>query len=342
MSIFINIKKSYKTFLLEMCFESKTNTLALLGASGSGKSMTLKCIAGILKPDSGKIIINDKVVFDSENRINLSPQKRNIGYMPQNYALFPNMSVKENIVTGLHKFKLDKEEKEKQIKEIIDLLQLTGLENHKPHQLSGGQAQRVALARILVSRPDLLLLDEPFAALDDYLKTRLQMKSKEIIDKFNIPTILVTHNRDEAYLLADEIGIIDNGSLLIKKEKKELFKEPEFYSAALLTGCKNITNVIKEKNKLNLLDWGITIEAINKNCSYIGVRAHSFKKSDIKNGYEIQIIGISEEPFEKLVRFRFKNQNIDSEDIYWKINKKDTVSDVKYIEFDKKDILYLK
>ena len=342
MSIFVDIKKEYKSFLLEMHFDANNHTLALLGPSGSGKSMTLKCIAGILKPDAGKIIINDKVVFDSENRINLAPQKRNIGYMPQNYALFPNMSVQENIATGLRKFKLEKEEQNKQIKEIIDLLQLTGLEERKPHQLSGGQAQRVALARILVSKPDLLLLDEPFAALDDYLKTRLQMKSKEIIDKFNIQTILVTHNRDEAYLLADEIGVVDQGKLVIKKEKKELFKDPEYYSAALLTGCKNITKVIKEKNKLNLLDWGITIEAINKNCSYIGVRAHSFKPSDKKNGYEIQIIGISEEPFEKLVRFRFKNQNIDSEDVYWRINKKDTVDDVQYIGFNKKDILYLK
>lgn len=342
MSIYVNIKKDFGTFKLDVHFETDKNTLALLGASGSGKTMTLKCIAGIIKPDEGRIVINDKVVFDSEKKINLSPQKRNIGYLFQNYALFPNMTVQQNILCGIRKLKLEKEEQLKRAQEVIDLLKLNGLNDRKPHQLSGGEQQRVALARILIGNPELLLLDEPFSALDDHLKTRLQMRTKEIIHKYNIPAILVTHNRDEAYLLADNIGVVDKGRIIVSKKTKDLFENPEYYQAALLTGCKNICEGEKQNSSFKLPKWGIEIKNFKDDCQFIGIRAHSFKEATAKNGYQIEIIDSNQEPFEQLVRFRFINQIEDSEPVYWRLPKDKDVSTVKYISFDKESVLKLK
>ena len=166
MSLFVDIRKKLKGFSLNVSFETNGDYLGVLGSSGSGKSMTLKCIAGIETPDEGLIILNGKVLFDSKKKINLKPQERNIGYLFQNYALFPNMTVEKNIGIGL---KGSKYEKNRKINEIIEAFHLQGLEKKYPRQLSGGQQQRVALARCIIYKPDVLMLDEPFSALDTYL-----------------------------------------------------------------------------------------------------------------------------------------------------------------------------
>lgn len=343
MELIAKFNKSLGKFNLDINLTAKCSSTALLGASGSGKTLTLKLIAGLLKPDSGLIVLNGKVLYDSEEKINLSPQKRNIAYLFQNYALFPNMNVVENIRCGLRKFKYDESTQNKNIDDVISLLQLNGLQNHKPYQLSGGQQQRVALARILVSKPDLLLLDEPFSALDEYLRTRLEISTKEVIDKYKIPTILVTHSRDEAYMLCEDTAIIDKGNIVINKNTKELFKNPEFYSAALLSGCKNITPAILQKKKVVLPKWGISFNYDGEEeFSYIGVRAHSFKEADKKAGYKIKYIGVIEQPFERLIRFRFVNQSKDSEDIYWLVKKDEALPQSEYISFDPSIVLYLK
>ena len=202
MSLFINIEKNFENFSLKINFEHDADILGILGASGCGKSMTLKCIAGIEKPDSGKIILDDEILFDSQKKINLPPQKRKVGYLFQNYALFPNMTVKQNILCGLHDEKNIKL-KEKIFSDTIELLNLTELINHKPHELSGGQAQRTALARILVNRPKILMLDEPFSALDSHLRLKLQMKIKNLLKNYGHGVILVTHDRNEAYRMCD-------------------------------------------------------------------------------------------------------------------------------------------
>ena len=176
MGLTVNIKRKHGEFKLDIQFQSESKRIGILGASGCGKSMTLKSIAGIETPDAGKIQIGDAVLFDSEKKINLKPQKRNVGYLFQNYALFPTMTVAKNIETGL---KGSKEEKQKRVQEMIEKFQLHGLENRLPGQLSGGQQQRVALARIMAYEPDVIMLDEPFSALDVFLKDRLQQELKE-------------------------------------------------------------------------------------------------------------------------------------------------------------------
>ena len=194
MSIYADIEKTLGDFHLNVKLEAGDEVLALLGASGCGKSMTLKCIAGIVRPDRGRIEVDGRVLFDSEKHIDLSPQQRRTGLMFQNYALFPNMTVLQNIRAGARREK-DSAAKERKIQEIMDSFGLAELSAHYPWQLSGGQQQRTALARLLVSGPDILLLDEPFSALDSHLRFRLERELAEVIRDFGRTVILVSHDR---------------------------------------------------------------------------------------------------------------------------------------------------
>jgi len=209
--LLIDIKKRLGNFYLDVAMEVDGGVSGLLGASGSGKSMTLMCIAGIIKPDRGRIVLNGKTFFDSKRRINLVPQQRNVGYLFQNYALFPHMNVRQNIMCGLHREK-DKANKEKQFQEIIELMQLHGFENRLPGQLSGGQQQRVALARIMVGNPDLLVLDEPFSGLDTKAVAAMRnylLKAK----KQGVSMLISSHNLSEIQKLANRIVWIDGGRI---------------------------------------------------------------------------------------------------------------------------------
>ena len=239
MSLIVDITRELGSFVLDAQFEAENGVTCLLGASGCGKSFTLKCIAGIEKPDRGHIELDGVVLFDSEKHINLPPQKRQVGYLFQNYALFPNMTVRQNILCGLNREK-DREKKEKRLSEIIRLMQLDGLENHKPAQLSGGQQQRTALARILVNEPRMLMLDEPFSALDAHLRDSLKIELRDMLQEYGREVLMVTHSREEAYNMSRRIAVMDRGKLLCMKDTKELFADPGSVPAAVLTGCKNI------------------------------------------------------------------------------------------------------
>ena len=205
MKLVVNIEKRLRSFTLAANFTLTDTTLALLGASGSGKSMTLKCIAGLERPDRGQILLNGRTLYDSEKGINLPPQARGVGYLFQNYALFPNMTVHENII-----FALDgtREEKERILAENVARFSLEGIENAYPARLSGGQQQRAAFARILARGADLLLLDEPLSALDTHLKWQIETALREILSAQNLAAILVTHDRDEAFRIAQEIAVV--------------------------------------------------------------------------------------------------------------------------------------
>ena len=199
---------------------SDNGVIALLGSSGCGKTLTLKCIAGIEKPDKGKIIINEQIVFDSEKKINLPPQERKTGYMFQNYALFPTMTVFNNISCVIKK---PKDQKKLIIDEIIKSFQLENISNLYPRQISGGQQQRVALARILVSQPEIILLDEPFSALDTNLKQSIEAEIAAVLQKFKGSAVIVTHDSGEAYRLSDQVAIMSKGEVQCIGPKQDIF-----------------------------------------------------------------------------------------------------------------------
>ena len=188
MSLYVDIRKKLGDFTLETKFEVQDGVTGILGASGCGKSMTLRCIAGIMKPDEGHIELNGKVLFDSSRKINVRPQDRHVGLLFQNYALFPNMTVQQNLMAGLMACEKNKNAARQKIREILEKFELNGLEGHKPSELSGGQQQRVALARIFLSSPDILMLDEPFSALDGYLRWNLEQELLDVLKDFAGPT----------------------------------------------------------------------------------------------------------------------------------------------------------
>lgn len=349
MSLIVRIKKDFGSFKLDVNFSNEGNVRSLLGASGSGKSLTLKCIAGIITPDEGYIELNGKVLFDSANKINLSPQKRHIGFMFQNYALFPNMNVEQNIYQGIISNKsLSKEEKHEKVKEMMKMFELTGLEKHRINQISGGQQQRVALARIMIANPEIILLDEPFSALDEHLRTKLQMDMKAFLERYGKDVIIVTHNRDEAYLLSENTTVMSNGSSIISKDTKELFKEPEYLDVAVLTGCKNnFASKVIDSHKVEVVDLGIEIKTkkeIPSDTAYVGVRAHDFSSEEKENSHEVKDIEVIEQTFDYLVIFRFISQKENSPKILWIVSKDKKIdfNKIKKIGFKEEKVLFLK
>lgn len=305
MSLDVDIRKKLNGFTLHTSFQTDGSGMGILGASGCGKSMTLKCIAGIVKPDWGRIVLNGRVLFDSEQKVNLTPQKRRVGYLFQHYALFPNMTVYQNIGSGLQ---LPKGPKQERIREMVKLLDIVGLEDRYPAQLSGGQQQRVALARILAYEPDVLLLDEPFSALDFYLKEKLQIELLEVLRLYQGEVLMVSHSRDEIYRFCENVIIMDKGGCITQGDTKELFQNPVYLEAARLTGCKNLSRAeAGADGTVTALDWqGIVLKAEEepgKEIRGVGIRAHYFKPGygPVPGGYNIiPVVNpiVSEGPFE--------------------------------------------
>jgi molybdate transport system ATP-binding protein len=328
MALFVDIKKKLGDFTLDVKLNAgNEEILAILGASGCGKSMTLKCIAGIETPDEGMIVLGDRVLFDSGKKINLSPQKRKVGYLFQNYALFPNMTVEENIGAGV---KLPKNERISVVKEKIKAFYLEGLEKKRPGQLSGGQQQRVALARILASEPEIIMLDEPFSALDSYLKWQLEQELIEFLSEFKGTVLFVSHNRNEVYRFSDTIAVISDGKVDSINKKDTLFKNPHTLSAALLTGCKNISGVEKlDEHTLNAVDWDMILHVnriIPEDIKYIGMRAHYFEytdKEDSANTMTCEVIKVIENPFSYIIILKNKNSVIENNysKLRWEVDK---------------------
>lgn len=288
MSLYVDIEKRFNNFFLKTKFEIKSGVLAVFGESGCGKSLTLKCIAGIEKPDNGKIILNGRKLFDSELKINIPSYKRNVGYLFQNYALFPNMTVEQNIYKVI---KRKKAEKIKITSEIIKKFYLEGLEKKYPKQLSGGQQQKTAIARMIASDPEIMMFDEPFSALDDFVKWKLEQEFINIVKEFNKITLFVSHNIEEVYRISDKIAVMNNGFIEKFGNKKEIFKNPDTLSTALLTGCNNISRAVKkDKYTIKALDWQIDLklnQEIFNDINYIGIHSQDFKLADKKDGNNI-------------------------------------------------------
>lgn len=209
MAVSVDIEKKLHGFTLKVKLESDGSPMGILGASGSGKSMTLRCIAGIQTPDSGRIVVNDKVLFDSEKKINLKPQERKVGYLFQNYALFPAMTVEKNIACG---YRGDKKQLKAKVADYIERYQLNGLEKRYPGQLSGGQQQRVAIARAVVSNPKIILADEPTGNLDSKNGAEVMQLLTEL-NKEGTTIVMVTHSKHDASFAHRVINLFD-GSIV--------------------------------------------------------------------------------------------------------------------------------
>ena len=299
MSVFVDIEKKLGSFNLSVKFKAENEILALLGASGCGKSMTLKCIAGIEKPDRGIIKVDDRVLFDSEKKIDLTPQERRTGFLFQNYALFPNMTVYKNIRAGAVREK-DSRQKDASVLEIMEKLDIEELRDRYPHQLSGGQQQRAALARILVSKPDILLLDEPFSALDQHLRFRLETYLGDIIREYGKTAVWVSHDRDEVYRQAETVAIMSRGKIDVSGPIKDVFAAPKTRSAASITGCKNISPLkFISENRIKALDFDMefNVPEIPEGVSFVGVRMNEVEVGTGENSFVCEVLEEIENPF---------------------------------------------
>lgn len=224
MGLHVRLKKKVNGFKLDVKWEMGNELVVLFGYSGSGKSMTLQMITGLINPDEGFVVSDGDIFFDGEKGINLPPQRRPFGYVFQDLALFPHMTVEENIHYGANSF--DKEERHKKTLEMIKVFKLDGLEDRFPSEISGGQKQRVAIARALIRQPEVLLLDEPFSALDNPLRLEMRGLLKDVRREFNIPIVLVTHDIIEALTMADRLIIYSGGKVVQSGTPEEIFLNP--------------------------------------------------------------------------------------------------------------------
>lgn len=398
MSIHVDIKKNLGEYCLDIQFDAASRRIGILGASGCGKTLTLKSIAGIFRPDEGRITVGEKVFFDSREKINIPPQRRHIGYLFQNYALFPNMTVEENLAIGLryggtpagegsrrgrgrsHSASVPggndeaglsrdalsgtaaagtghsrQDDPEGRVREIVRMLSLTGLEKLYPPQLSGGQQQRVALGRILAYMPEVILLDEPFSALDSYLRDRLQTELFEILSDYPGTIIMVSHSRDEIYRFADELVVIDGGRVISFGETKAIFRNPENKATARLTGCKNFSRAERiDAHTLYAPDWGIRLtlqREVPEWIQHVGYRAHYFEPvygERKENCIRFSLKSKADMPFEKNFYLRPETDAFRPEDVitwfvqrdFWPVLEEKGLPD--YLQFKEEGILFLR
>lgn len=302
MTLSIEITRRLPGFKLQVSLSCGQEIVGVLGASGSGKSMLLNSVAGIIRPDRGRITLDDRVFFDAVRKIHIPPRERKVGYLFQNYAMFPHLTVEENIAFGLGN--LSKEEQHKKISVLLERFHLSEMGKRYPAQLSGGQQQRVALARALAVEPKILLLDEPFSALDEHLKIHMLKEMKESLKSFGGTTLFVTHNMEEAYRLCDRIVVLNDGAVETLETKEAIFRRPTSFMTAKITGCKNIAAAVRTSpNHVDIPEWGIRLKTampVDSDSGFLGFRANHIRAakgaSDV-NCFPAWIADESEAPF---------------------------------------------
>jgi molybdate transport system ATP-binding protein len=266
--LIIKAKKSLPGFELNVSLTAESGILAILGPSGSGKTMTLQSFAGLIKPDEGYVELNGRVLFDSKNKINLPVQQRRVGFVFQHYALFPHLNVWDNIAYGLKD--KPKEDVKNKITQLLKTMNINGLEDRYPKQLSAGQQQRVAISRALATEPDVLLLDEPFSALDPLLKERLELELLDLQKIFGGSILFVTHDLNEGYKLGSMVAVYHSGSIIQHDTKEKVFSHPVNRNVAKMTGMRNliegvITGINGENITVNIPLWNTSLRVINGN-----------------------------------------------------------------------------
>ena len=298
--LIVDIQKQLPGFLLDIAFHTDQTPLGLLGGSGAGKSLILRCIAGLDTPDRGHIMLNGRVLFDSEKGINLPPCDRACGFLFQNYALFPHLTIAENIAFGMPSGKSQREIKQEIEKQLISV-DLPGMSDRYPGELSGGQQQRVALARAKASKPGIMLLDEPFSALDTYLRDKQEKMLRNNLIHYQGVTLFITHNLEEAYRVCPNLMVIDRGKVIASGTKQDVFEHPGNFRTAQLTGCKNFSRAVAiSEGQVKAIDWNCILEVIEplpQSLEYIGIRAHQlifFDTDDEINTFPCWLATISE------------------------------------------------
>lgn len=281
--LWVDLQKRVAGFQLDISFQTQETTLGILGASGAGKSMLLRCIAGIETPDRGRIVLNGRVLFDSVQGINIPSCDRNIGILFQNYALFPHLTAAENIAFALS---AGRSLNTTEAVSHLAPLQLMDYGHRLPQELSGGQQQRVALARVLANQPQLLLFDEPFSALDTHLRNQIEKVMVSRLSTFDGITLWVTHNVEEAYRLCNQLMVVEQGKPSTLRPKHQILEHPETLSIAQLTGCKNFSRIQQSgPEEVFALDWECTLqilEPVQPHHSQIGIRAHQIRFLDLE------------------------------------------------------------
>lgn len=336
MSLSVSIKKSFPAFTLDVDIEAGNETIGWLGESGCGKSLTMRCIAGIETPDEGKIVVNGKTFFEREAgkrpTVNLSPQERKTALLFQNYMLFPNLTVAENVAAGIDR-KLPKEERNAQVDAELKRFGLDGFGKRYPSQLSGGQQQRVALARMLAAKPDILMLDEPFSALDAHLKGVLEQNLARLFETFHGTILYVSHDIDEALRFCDRIAVIEKGHVMEVSTGNNLVNNPQSAASIRLSGCKNTTPAHRiDDHRVFLPAWGIEVETDKpapQNLTYMGVRAFFLEraKEPGRNTYRVRVVRTSDSRFDRSVLLEFLDRTPGSDPVV-----EQTENEMKYLE----------
>lgn len=336
MSLSVSIKKHFPAFTLDVNIEAGNETLGWLGESGCGKSLTMRCIAGIETPDEGKIVVNGKTFFEREAgkrpTVNLSPQERKTALLFQNYMLFPNLTVAENVAAGIDR-KLPKKERETQVNAELKRFGLDGFDKRYPSQLSGGQQQRVALARMLAAKPDILMLDEPFSALDAHLKGALEQNLAGLFETFHGTILYVSHDIDEALRFCDRIAVIEKGHVMEVSTGNNLVNNPQSAASIKLSGCKNATPARRiDDHRVFLPAWGIEVETdkpVQENLTCMGVRAFFLEqaKEPGRNTYRVRVVRTSDSRFDRSALLEFLDREPGADKVV-----DQTENEMKYLE----------
>jgi len=305
----IDVDKALDVFTLHVNHQTGRGAAGLLGASGAGKSITLRMIAGVVTPDRGRIVLNDRVLFDSTTRTNVPAARRKIGVVFQDYALFPHLTVEDNVGFGLRA--LHAEERRARVARQLELMHIAELAQRLPREISGGQRQRVAIARCMAIEPDALLLDEPFAALDPHLRRQMEEQLRETLADYNGAVIFVTHDMEEAFRFCSDLLVLDNGRVIASGPKHELFERPRTVVAARLTGCKNIVPARRvAPDRIAVDAWNCELHSavsVPNMLTHLGYRSHQIvlePRHDGENQFLCWLVSTSEAPHEMTLYLR--------------------------------------
>lgn len=337
MSLFVDIRKHFPAFDLDIQLDAGDEVFGLLGASGCGKSLTMRSIAGIETPDEGRIVVNGEVFFDSEKKINLKPQERKTALLFQNYMLFPNLTVEQNVASGvrladeffdtvnlgLAKVKRRGKRWHEKCNEVVfDELRrfdVQAFAKRYPAQLSGGQQQRVALARMLAARPGILMLDEPFSALDAHLKGVLEQNLSSLFDAFQGTILYVSHDIDEAVRFCDRFAVVERGHVMEFGPSRDVVNHPQSVAGLKLSGCKNVANVKRiDDTHVSCEHWGITLtvpKGVPENVKAVGVRAFYLEEAAApgENVFRARVDRTSDSRFERMCLLSFLDRDQDAD-----------------------------